>query len=69
MTIGASDLRTGDMLSIIDQDSSGAYSLSLTDTTAIDQGLLDDGTAFLSKPFTPGVLLERIAALMAESAV
>jgi signal transduction histidine kinase/ActR/RegA family two-component response regulator len=40
-----------------------------TDTAAIDQGLLDEGTAFLSKPFTPRVLLDRVAALMTESAV
>ena len=35
MTIGASDLRTGDMLAIIDQDGSGAYSLGLADSNAI----------------------------------
>jgi flagellin len=36
MTIGDSDLRTGDMLSIIDQDSSGAYSLALDDAGTIE---------------------------------
>ncbi|MFZ5495108.1 MAG: flagellin [Verrucomicrobiota bacterium] len=36
MTIGDSDLRTGDMLAIIDQDSSGNYSLGLSDATAIE---------------------------------
>ncbi|AOS45143.1 Flagellin [Lacunisphaera limnophila] len=36
MTIGASDLRTGDMLAIIDQDGTGAYSLGLSDTNAIE---------------------------------
>ncbi len=35
MTIGDSNLRDGDMLSIIQQDSSGAYTLDLTDTGAI----------------------------------
>ncbi|HEY8995200.1 MAG TPA: flagellin [Lacunisphaera sp.] len=35
MTIGDSNLRTGDMLAIIDQDSSGAYSLALDDPGAI----------------------------------
>ena len=35
MTIGDSDLRTGDMLAIIQQDSTGAYTLDLTDTGAI----------------------------------
>lgn len=35
MTIPASNLRDGDMLSIIQQDSSGAYSLSLTDPDTI----------------------------------
>lgn len=35
MTIGDSDLRTGDMLAIIDQDSSGAYSLALDDPGTI----------------------------------
>lgn len=36
MTIGDSNLRSGDMLAIIEQDSSGAYTLGLTDATAID---------------------------------
>lgn len=36
MTIGDSNLRTGDMLSIIDQDSSGAYSLGLADVGTIE---------------------------------
>ncbi len=36
MTIGESNLRTGDMLDIIDQDGSGAYSLALTDSGAIE---------------------------------
>jgi flagellin len=36
MTIGDSDLRTGDMLAIIDQDSSGAYSLGLADAGTIE---------------------------------
>jgi len=36
MTIGDSNLRTGDMLDIIDQDGSGAYSLRLTDSNAIE---------------------------------
>ncbi len=36
MTIGDSNLRTGDMLDIIDQDSSGAYSLGLADADAIE---------------------------------
>jgi flagellin len=36
MTIGDSDLRTGDMLAIIDQDGSGAYSLGLADADAIE---------------------------------
>jgi flagellin len=36
MTIGDSNLRTGDMLSIIDQDSSGAYSLALDDAGTIE---------------------------------
>ncbi|HWA25093.1 MAG TPA: flagellin [Lacunisphaera sp.] len=35
MTIGDSNLRDGDMLAIIQQDSSGAYTLDLTDTAAI----------------------------------
>ena len=36
MTIGDSDLRTGDMLGIIDQDSSGTYSLGLADAGAVE---------------------------------
>ena len=35
MTIPSSNLRDGDMLAIIDQDSSGAYTLDLTDSGAI----------------------------------
>jgi len=35
MTIGNSNLRDGDMLAIIEQDSSGAYTLDLTDSGAI----------------------------------
>jgi flagellin len=35
MTIGSSNLRDGDMLAIIQQDSSGAYTLDLTDSGAI----------------------------------
>jgi flagellin len=35
MTIPSSNLRDGDMLTIIDQDSSGAYTLDLTDSSAI----------------------------------
>jgi flagellin len=35
MTIGNSNLRDGDMLAIIGQDSSGAYTLDLTDSGAI----------------------------------
>lgn len=35
MTIPESNLRDGDMLDIIDQDASGAYSLSVTDSDAI----------------------------------
>lgn len=35
MTISESDLRTGAMLSIIQQGTTGAYNLKLTDTTAI----------------------------------
>jgi flagellin len=35
MTIPQSNLRDGDMLDIIDQDASGAYSLSVTDADAI----------------------------------
>ena len=35
MTIGDSNLRDGDMLSIIQQDSTGAYTLDLTSTGAI----------------------------------
>jgi flagellin len=35
MTIQPSDLRTGAMLNIIQQDSSGVYALNLTDSTAI----------------------------------
>lgn len=35
MTIGDSNLRDGDMLAIIGQDSAGAYTLDLTDTGAI----------------------------------
>ena len=36
MTISDSDLRSGAMLDIINQDSSGAYTLQSTDTGAID---------------------------------
>jgi flagellin len=36
MTIGDSNLRTGNMLAIIDQDSSGAYSLGLADNGTIE---------------------------------
>jgi len=35
MVVGSSNLRDGDMLSIIQQDSSGAYTLDLTDSGAI----------------------------------
>jgi len=35
MTIQPSDLRTGAMLDMVDQNSSGAYALNLTDATAI----------------------------------
>jgi len=35
MTVGDSNLRDGDMLSIIQQDATGAYTLDLTDTAAI----------------------------------
>lgn len=37
MTIPESNLRDGSMLAIIDQDASGVYSLSVTDSTAIGQ--------------------------------
>ncbi|MDP3068774.1 MAG: flagellin [Opitutaceae bacterium] len=37
MNIGASDLRNGGMLEIIQQDSSGAYTLSATDSDAIQK--------------------------------
>jgi flagellin len=37
MTIPESNLRDGDMLDIIDQDSSGAYTLSVTDSDAIGE--------------------------------
>jgi signal transduction histidine kinase/ActR/RegA family two-component response regulator len=40
-----------------------------TDTAGIDQGMLDEGTAFLPKPFTPRALLDRVTTLMTESAV
>lgn len=36
MTIGDSNLRTGDMLAIIDQDGAGAYSLGLADPGTIE---------------------------------
>jgi flagellin len=36
MTIAESNLRTGSMLDIISQDSSGAYTMALADPTAID---------------------------------
>jgi flagellin len=36
MTIAESNLRTGSMLDIISQDSSGGYTMALTDATAID---------------------------------
>jgi flagellin len=36
MTIGESDLRQGAMLDIIGQDASGAYTLGLTDASAIE---------------------------------
>jgi flagellin len=35
MTVGDSNLRDGDMLAIIEQDATGAYTLDLTDTGAI----------------------------------
>jgi flagellin len=37
MNIGASNLRDGDMLGIINQDSSGAYDLAATDVDAIEK--------------------------------
>lgn len=37
MTIPQSNLRTGDMLEIIDQDSTGAYALEVTDSDAIEK--------------------------------
>jgi flagellin len=37
MTIGASNLRDGAMHDIIDQDGSGAYALSLTDTDVVEK--------------------------------